>query len=122
MDWKEYLQMAYRNLTASKGRSFLTMLGVIIGIFSVITLVSLGEGLKGYMYDQIEAMGTGDNYLEIHAGKGGGIGFFGAEITYKDAKAIESQAKAVESVDARALKTGTFVFGNREFKAPMVMG
>ncbi len=97
------------------------MLGVIIGIFSVITLVSMGEGLKAYMYDQIAAMGTGPNYMEIHAGKKGGMGFFGAEITYQDAKAIE-QAKSVISVDPRIVRPAKFSYGKNEFNAPMVMG
>ena len=42
----EYVKMALYNIRANKGRSFLTMLGIIIGISSVITIVSLGSGLK----------------------------------------------------------------------------
>ena len=42
----EYIKMALDNIRANKGRSFLTMLGIIIGITSVVTIVSIGNGLK----------------------------------------------------------------------------
>ena len=45
----EYIKMAVQNIRANKGRSFLTMLGIIIGIASVIAIVSIGEGTKNQM-------------------------------------------------------------------------
>ena len=42
----EYIRMALYNIRENKGRSFLTMLGIIIGISSVITIVAIGSGLK----------------------------------------------------------------------------
>ena len=42
----EYIKMALYNLKENKGRSFLTMLGIIIGISSVITIISIGNGLR----------------------------------------------------------------------------
>lgn len=42
----EYLKMALQNIRANKGRSLLTMLGIIIGISSVITIMSVGAGFK----------------------------------------------------------------------------
>lgn len=50
----EYVKMALYNIKENKGRSFLTMLGIIIGISSVITIVSIGSGLKA------DVMSTGD--------------------------------------------------------------
>lgn len=50
----EYVKMALYNIKENKGRSFLTMLGIIIGISSVITIVSIGSGLKE------DVMSTGD--------------------------------------------------------------
>ena len=48
----EYVKMALYNIKENKGRSFLTMLGIIIGISSVITIVSIGNGLKAdVMYE-----------------------------------------------------------------------
>ena len=122
MNTLDFFKMAIKNLAGAKGRSFLTMLGIIIGIFSVITLVSMGEGLKAFMYDQIASMGTGPNYLEIHAGKKGGMAFFGGKITYQDAKAIENKAKFVSAVDPRVMRPAKFTYGNKSFSVPMVMG
>lgn len=47
----EYIKMALDNIRANKGRSFLTMLGIIIGITSVVTIVSIGNGLKRDVLD-----------------------------------------------------------------------
>ena len=49
----EYVKMAVQNIRANKGRSFLTMLGIIIGIASVIAIVSIGEGTKNQMNSEI---------------------------------------------------------------------
>lgn len=52
--FSEYIKMALYNIRENKGRSFLTMLGIIIGISSVITIVSIGNGLKD------DVMASGD--------------------------------------------------------------
>lgn len=50
----EYIKMALYNIKENKGRSFLTMLGIIIGISSVITIVSIGNGLKADVMSSTE--------------------------------------------------------------------
>lgn len=55
----EYIKMAVQNIRANKGRSFLTMLGIIIGIASVIAIVSIGEGTKNQMNSEIDGIGGG---------------------------------------------------------------
>lgn len=52
------VQMAFAALNATKWRSFLTTLGVIIGVTSVVTIVSLGEGVKQQLTSQIKHTGT----------------------------------------------------------------
>ena len=47
----EYMKMAVDNIRANKGRSILTMLGIIIGISSVIMIMSIGQGAKGEISD-----------------------------------------------------------------------
>ena len=94
----EAIIMAVKDIMRAKMRSFLTMLGVIIGIFAVISLVNIGEGLKGFMYETIMGLGTGPTYMEIHAGKKGQMmaGMASAAITYQDARAIAEKCPAVE--------------------------
>ena len=55
--WSGNLKTAIASLSRSKWRSFFTMLGIIIGISSVVTVVSLGEGLKQQIVGQINHLG-----------------------------------------------------------------
>lgn len=65
--WRGNLKTAFASLNSSKWRSLLTMLGVIIGISSVVTVVSLGEGLKHQIVGQIDQLGS--DVLTIRSGK-----------------------------------------------------
>lgn len=65
--WRGDLKTAYNNLRGSKWRTFLTMFGVIIGISSVVTVISLGEGLKQQISGQINTLGS--DVLTIRSGK-----------------------------------------------------
>ena len=62
---KENILLALSAIRANKMRSFLTMLGMIIGIFSVISIVSLGDTMRGAFISEYEAIGTGYAYLYI---------------------------------------------------------
>ena len=58
MNFKQSFSLAIKSLATSKMRSFLTMLGIIIGVASVIILVSMVDGLKASIVEQFESMGT----------------------------------------------------------------
>lgn len=70
MDIKQAFSLAIKSLMGSKMRSFLTMLGIIIGVASVIVLVSLVEGMSKDMMDTFESMGTNLISVSIR-GRGG---------------------------------------------------
>lgn len=80
--------IALRALAANRIRSFLTMLGIIIGVFAVVVLVSVGEGVENYVVNVFQVAGT--NNLWVVAGaiedEGAGVG----ELTLADARAIEN--------------------------------
>ena len=61
----EYIKMAVHNIMANKGRSFLTMLGIIIGIALVIAIVSVGEGTKNQMNSEIDDIGGGQIAISV---------------------------------------------------------
>lgn len=61
----EYIKMAVQNIRANKGRSFLTMLGIIICIASVIAIVSIGEGTKNQMNSEIDGIGGGQIAVSV---------------------------------------------------------
>lgn len=54
---KEYIKIAVRSLRRSKVRSWLTMIGVVIGVFLIISLLSLSEGIKGAILQQLSMIG-----------------------------------------------------------------
>ncbi|MGL6364364.1 MacB family efflux pump subunit [Aeromonas veronii] len=72
-DWDRYREagrMAMHAMLAHRMRTFLTMLGIIIGIAAVVSVVALGQGARAKVIYQINAMGT--NTIEIFPGKGWG--------------------------------------------------
>jgi len=87
-----YLKEAITDLKNNKGRSFLTSLGIIIGVYSVILLLSLGEGLKIYIEKQFDSLGT--NLIFIIPGKLEGArsqnsAVGGAKFTYTDYQKLQ---------------------------------
>ncbi|MCM1388520.1 MAG: ABC transporter permease [Bacillus sp. (in: Bacteria)] len=55
----EYIKIAFMNIKSNKGRSVLTMLGIIIGIASVIMIMAIGNGVRGQINDELESIGSG---------------------------------------------------------------
>lgn len=119
----EAILMAWKDIMRAKMRSFLTMLGVIIGIFAVISLVTLGEGARGFMYEQIGKFGTGTTYMEVHGGKEGQLAAMATvKLTYQDAKAIEEKCPSCELVDPRNIQSGKIAYENKSVSIPFISG
>jgi putative ABC transport system permease protein len=100
-------RVALRALMRNKFRSFLTTLGIIIGVFAVIAVVAIGEGAKSRVEDAFSSMGA--NILIVLPGtttRGGAFGGFGSmpTLTWDDLKAIQNEAPAVR-VAAAVLQT-----------------
>jgi putative ABC transport system permease protein len=98
MKISQTVPLAARALLRNKTRSFLTMLGVIIGVASVISMVTVGEGAKARVAGVFDAMGT--NLLIVLSGStsgGGMMGGFGSlpTLTWSDLAAIRKDARAV---------------------------
>lgn len=66
MNWKNLMQIAFRALNNNKFRCFLTMLGIIIGVASVIAMLAIGQGSKQSIKAQVAEMGS--NMIMIHPG------------------------------------------------------
>ncbi len=67
MDTVEVFRMAYTAIRTNKTRSFLTTLGIIIGVGSVILLVAIGSGLQAFVTKQFKDLGS--NILLVAPGK-----------------------------------------------------
>jgi macrolide transport system ATP-binding/permease protein len=68
--FRDAFKMAILSMSSQRLRTFLTMLGIIIGIASVVSMVALGQGTKQKILDNMNSLGT--STLEIHAGSGFG--------------------------------------------------
>ena len=118
MLFTELLKMAWRSLGANKLRTFLTMLGVIIGVTSVIALVSVGMGVKKNILDNISRLGS--NMLIVMPGsanRGGMRSAAGSVITltYDDAEAIKNKIKNVEHVSPTVQGSYQVVYGHENW-------
>jgi putative ABC transport system permease protein len=109
--WKEVLRLSWEALIANKLRAGLTMLGMIIGVGSVVLLVSIGNGARNYITAEFEGMGT--NLVMVSPGKtdGKGGGFAPPrstkrKLTLSDVDAIEKQSFNVEAVTGIAFGAG----------------
>jgi putative ABC transport system permease protein len=112
----EILSMAADALWTNKLRSGLTMLGVIIGIASVISITSIGEGASKSTADQFRSLGT--DVLQVMAGasKSGNISQgqgSSSTLTWDDAKAIAAQAPAAQVVAAYLQQKMQVVYDNQ---------
>ncbi len=97
----ETFSVALEALGANKLRSFLTMLGIVIGVAAVITMVALGRGAQQSVNDRIAALGT--TLLSVMPGQArtaGGIASAAdrAPLTLEDAQAVEDRATYVVAV------------------------
>jgi putative ABC transport system permease protein len=93
MSWQDLATLALRSLTAHRLRSFLTLLGIAVGIAAVILLTSIGEGVHRFVLAEFTQFGT--NVIEIAPGKtaaSGGPGGLQTTVrllTMDDARALE---------------------------------
>jgi putative ABC transport system permease protein len=97
----ETLRLAARALRRNKMRSFLTTLGIIIGVGAVIFIQSIGEGAKSRVRAQIESAGTNIVMLWSGSSQGpGGRGGAGSQpsITWEDLRAIQTELPSVHAV------------------------
>lgn len=112
----EILSMAAETLWSNKLRTGLTMLGVIIGIASVIAITSVGQGVQRGVEQQIQALGTDVIQVLAGAARSGnvrqGLGS-SSTLTWEDAKAIASQAPSAEIVSAYLQSNTQVVYGQQ---------
>jgi putative ABC transport system permease protein len=119
------LRIAALAILRNKVRSFLTALGIIIGVGAVITMMAIGEGAKKSIEEQFAAMGT--NLLIILPGSvttGGSRGGTGtaASLTWEDLKAIQTQLPSSVLTAAPSLSSGATVVTEDQNWATRVYG
>ncbi len=127
MQLTEAFKLALQSLWANKMRSVLTLLGVVIGVASVIMVVTLTNGAKQFVTSKIDTYGadvvtiskmpqtviTLDEYLSFQKRK---------DITFDDYRAILDECKSCVSVGAERETTGSVVFGTKSTTDTQIRG
>jgi putative ABC transport system permease protein len=113
--WLDPLRNAWTGVTTHKLRSFLTMLGIVIGVGAVITLMSVGKGSTEEILSNIQSMGA--NLVTIRGGAsmvGGVRGAMGGSnsLTMEDAEAIAEQVSNISAVAPSSSSNLQLVYGD----------
>ena len=111
------LLLAFRELRRNIMRSILTMLGIIIGVASVIILVTLGSGATEKVTEQIASLGS--NLLMITPGKrmGPGQGSGAAPFKLADAEAIQRDVPSLATVAPVSSRATTAIYANENWSS-----
>ncbi len=114
----ESIKMAFEGMLSNKLRTFLTLLGIIIGVGAVIAMVSLGFGMKENVKQNISRLGS--NLLIITSGGRTATGARlaageGVKLTYDDMQAIEKQVDGIAAVSASVSRSYQLVAGNQNW-------
>lgn len=102
MNFIENFKMAIDSIKSNKMRSFLTMLGIIIGISSVIIILSLGAGGKNSIVGEFEKIGTNNVTVSVDTNKSAE----GDNITLKDIEAVRTKVDTVKYVTPTVSQRG----------------
>jgi putative ABC transport system permease protein len=114
--WWNTLLLALREIHRNLLRSFLTILGIVIGVAAVITMVTIGQGATQAISDQITSLGT--NLLMVRPGQRMGPGRDAAgspPFRQADADAIAAQVAGVLAVAPQASTGAVAVYGARNW-------
>ena len=112
MIWQSF-SIALRALRANKLRSFLTMLGVIIGVASVVAVIAVGAGAQAQIAEQIRSLGS--NVLLVYSTASFSAGSVGSHRTLnqEDVKAIVNEVPGVVAASPYAWSTAQVIRGNK---------
>ena len=115
MNFLDSLVSAIRSILANKLRSALTMLGVVIGVGSVITMIGIGEGTKQKSLENLQVMGS--NMLTVmpdfrRGGMGGGSAGF-TQFSDEDVDALTKSVPLISLISGAVRGSATVKFGNR---------
>ncbi|MDO8287422.1 MAG: ABC transporter permease [Rhodoferax sp.] len=114
------LMLALRSIRRNLMRSFLTILGIVIGVSAVITMVTLGNGATLAVQNQISGLGT--NLLQVRPGQRMGPGGGGNAVAFKesDAEAIATQIGGIAAVAPEARTNSTLVAYGRNWSSSVI--
>lgn len=123
MNITNLLKIALRAIVANKMRSFLTALGIIIGIASVITMLAIGQGTKANIQSNIAEMGSNMIMINPGADKRGGVQQDASSMeTLKltDYQALKDECKYIKAISPIVSSSGQFIYGNENTPSSII--
>jgi putative ABC transport system permease protein len=108
------IRIALKALQRNKLRAFLTMLGIIIGVGSVIAMVAIGQGSKQSIHDQLSNMGTNMITVQPASNLNGGVRIAGSSfqtLTAKDITALKAGAQYITEISPAVSSKGQAING-----------
>ncbi len=118
MNYINSIKIALNALKRNKFRAFLTMLGIIIGVASVIVMLAIGQGSKKSIQDQMSGMGTNLIFAMPGAEQKGGLRMGNSDaqsMKLSDIDAIEKNCPAISNVSPEVRSSGQAVVGNQNW-------
>ena len=118
MNYINSIKIALNALKRNKFRAFLTMLGIIIGVASVIVMLAIGQGSKKSIQDQMSGMGTNLIFAMPGAEQKGGVRMGNSDaksMKLTDVEAIEKNCPAISDVSPEVRSSGQAVLGNQNW-------
>ncbi len=119
MKVKNLLKAALRSLAKNKMRTFLTMLGIIIGVGSVIAMLAIGQGSRQSIQEQISSLGTNVLMIFPQASSTGGVRMEAGSsqrMTIEDLNAIKERCPSVAYITPQVRTSGQLVNGNSNWR------
>ncbi len=116
MNYSNLFRIAIRALIRNKLRAFLTMLGIIIGVASVIAMLAIGEGSKVNITKEMSGMGTNMVMIMPNMQRRGGVSLGASSsmaLKYSDVEAIRNEAESVSDVSPEVRASGQVIFSNQ---------
>jgi putative ABC transport system permease protein len=116
MNYSNLFRIAIRALIRNKLRAFLTMLGIIIGVASVIAMLAIGEGSKVNITKEMSSMGTNMVMVMPNMQRRGGVSLGASSsmaLKYSDVEAIRNEASSVAGVSPEVRASGQVIFSNQ---------
>lgn len=115
------LLLALREIRRNVLRSSLTILGIVIGVASVITMVTIGEGATAQVQADMQKLGT--NLLQVFRGQGfggGGARSAAPPFTLDDVRAIEDEIVGIRAVAPTSNSSAQVIYGNANWSTQIV--
>ena len=119
------LVLPIRSLLRNKTRSFLTMLGIMIGIASVIAMVAIGEGASHLVESQVRSLGSNMIMVMPGALQNSGVALgagSGMNLTPEDAEAIRQTIPGVKAVSPVVQARGQVIYGDQNWAPQSIRG